>query len=119
MNFYIHIFYLIKRGVLNEKRCKVFVSKIDYKLVLEYYNQHKKNDDMVLEKLDRCEGGFQIRIVEKQNENIDVYKKIRQLRWNSGYLVSSHSHIPFTNEEELLLFESLQHVLGKDNVIME
>ena len=115
------LFYFdIKKSNINNKMSiKVFVSKIDYKPILEYYNQHKKIDDVDLEYLDRCEGGFQIKIIEKQKEDIDENKKIRQLRWNSGYLISHRGYTSFTTDEKMLLFESLQNVLGEDNVVME
>jgi hypothetical protein len=48
--------------------------------------------------------------------NCDDNKKIKQLRWHRGYLVSSY-YIGFDNDEEELLYTSLVHVLGQDNVI--
>jgi len=47
--------------------------------------------------------------------NCDDNEKIKQLRWHRGYLVSNY-YIGFNNDEEELLYTSLVHVLGQDNV---
>lgn len=96
---------------------KVLVPTIDYDSVIIYYNIHKNENDQPLERLDRAEGGFQI----KKNEEIDSFNsndKIRQLRWSRKCLVSHYPYDSFTKLEELLLFQSIKSVLG-DNVIYE
>jgi len=47
------------------------------------------------------------------NEN----KKIKQMRWNHGYLLSQ-KYISFTKKEELLLYNSLVNALGSNNVLL-
>ncbi len=98
---------------------KVNVHTLDYGIVLDYYNKNKKISDIQLEKLDRCEGGFQFQIIEKQHDDCDSNEKIRQLRWYKGYLIPHKRYETFTEEEILLLFESLKHVLGEENVSLE
>jgi hypothetical protein len=101
---------------------KVLVDTIcdEYMLrILDYYNacaQNKSGSSEPLELLDRYEGGFQIRIPEMKDVNCDDNKKIKQLRWHRGYLVSNY-YIGFDDDEEELLYASLVHVLGQDNVI--
>ena len=46
----------------------------------------------------------------------DDNKKIKQLRWNNGYLVSQY-YISFSKTEEKLLYDALVSVLGIDNVL--
>jgi peptidoglycan hydrolase CwlO-like protein len=103
---------------------KVLVKSIDneqIKLILDYYNSKKSPLDEPLEHLDRCEGGFQIQISYMKNQFCDINNKIKQLRWKNGQLVSkigSQSYICFTENELKLLYESLVHVLGKNNVVI-
>ena len=95
----------------------VNVNTIDYGLVLDYYNTHKKESEPKLERLDRVEGGFQIQIPEKQNERCDSNEKIRQLRWNQQWLVPKYGYPYFKEEQEILLVEALKHVLGDEIVL--
>lgn len=101
---------------------KVLVDTIcyeDIQHILDYYNanaQTKLGHSEPLERLDRYEGGFQISIPEMKDVNCDDNKKIKQLRWHRGYLISSY-YIGFDKDEEELLYLSLVHVLGQDNVI--
>ena len=100
---------------------KVLVDTIgveDMQRILDYYNanaQNKQVDSEPLEQLERYEGGFQICIPEMKDINCDSNKKIKQLRWHKGYLVSSY-YIGFDTAEEELLYEALIHVLGQENV---
>jgi hypothetical protein len=100
---------------------KVLVDTIcaeDMQSILDYYNayaQNKPGHREPLELLDRYEGGFQISISEMKNIDCDDNKKIKQLRWHRGYLVSNY-YIGFDTDEEELLYTSLVHVLGQDNV---
>jgi hypothetical protein len=83
--------------------------------ILDYYNSNKSLDEEPLELLDRCEGGFKIKISYMKNQQCDENNKIKQLRWSKGCLVSS-KYISFKESEKLLLYDALIHVLGKDNV---
>jgi hypothetical protein len=99
---------------------KVFLETISYEElqnVLDYYNAKKSIDEEPLELLDRCEGGFQIKISHMKNIHCDENRKIKQLRWSKGYLVSQY--INFTEQEQNLLYDSLVYVLGANKVIME
>jgi hypothetical protein len=91
--------------------------------VLNHYNNNKSADEQPLEKLNRAEGGFQIKLPENQwkiNPYIgfaDVNDKIRQVRWSKGKLLSL-GYLGFTEKQYMLLFESL--VCGfEGNVILE
>jgi hypothetical protein len=69
---------------------KVFVDSIDvntFQKILNHYNTHKSSDEEPLERLDRCEGGFKIKITSKKDLICDDNEKIRQLRWNKKYLL--------------------------------
>jgi len=78
--------------------------------------QNKSVDSQPLELLDRYEGGFQISIPDMKDVNCDDNKKIKQLRWHKGFLVSGY-YIGFDADEEELLYTSFVHVLGQDKVI--
>ena len=100
---------------------KVLVDEIDdktFQKILDYYNSKKGKNDEPLERLDRCEGGFKIQLSYMKNQFGDENKRIKQLRWNKGYLLSQ-GYISFRYKEEMLLFEALANVLGSDNVIFE
>jgi len=100
---------------------KVLVKEIEkeqLEQILHYYNSNKCDNEEPLELLDRCEGGFQIKISYMKNYEGLANDRIKQVRWKRGYLISN-PYISFTYEEEKLLFESLVYVLGKDKVKME
>jgi len=92
------------------------ISMENYNKIIDFYNRNKLEEDSRLERLDRCEGGFQIKIPEKQNENCDVNLKIKQLRWYRKQLVEFKNYKTFNEQELLLLFRSMQSVLG-DSVL--
>jgi len=99
---------------------KVSVDSIDkdtFQKILDHYNNNKSEDEPPLERLQRAEGGFQIKIPSRQSLMCDENDKIRQLRWNKKYLLSDF-YIGFTEKQELLLYESLVYALG-GNVILE
>lgn len=98
---------------------RVTVDQIDYATVIAHYNGLRPAGFLPLEMMNRAEGGFQVRIPEMQNARCDANLKIRQLRWFNRCLVSSQYYIPLTDTETLLLFQSLQAVLGKDKVFLE
>ena len=87
----------------------------DFQRILDYYNTHKSVNDEPLERLQRYEGGFQISIPNMKDAMCDANLKIKQLRWNKGCLVSNMFY-GFDDNEEELLFNSLVHVLGQENV---
>jgi hypothetical protein len=100
---------------------KVLVKEIEKKQleqILYYYNSNKCDNEEPLELLNRCEGGFHIKISYMKNYQGDDNDKIKQLRWKNGYLVSE-PYISFKFKEKQLLFDSLVYVLGKDKVKME
>jgi len=80
--------------------------------ILEFYNATKPENDPPLEILDRCEGGFQIKILNKQNVNCDINEKIKQLRWSKKCLVPFNHYPDFSKDETFLLFRSMHSVLG-------
>ena len=107
------------KHIRNNMPIKVLVDTIcdeDMQRILDYYNQYKHGHSERLEQLDRYEGGFKINIHEMKDVICDNNKKIKQLRWHRGYLISSH-YIGFDNDEEELLYTALFHVLGQDIVI--
>jgi hypothetical protein len=101
---------------------KVLVDTIetsDINKIIEIYNENKPTDAEPLEILDRCEGGFQIKISNVSNQlRVDANDKIKQLRWSSRYLKPYKHYEGFTKIEELLLFLSMKKVLG-ESVILE
>ena len=100
---------------------KVLVKQItdkELQEVLRYYNLYKSDNEEPLELLDRCEGGFCIKINYLKHYGGDQNNKIKQVRWKNGYLISQ-PYISFKSEEESLLHDALAYVLGKNNVKME
>jgi len=85
--------------------------------VINFFNLNKPDKWNRLEKLDRVEGGFQIKL---NDDEIKIYNKcnpiddnyrIKQLRWNNQKLCS-FDYINFNQQELLLLYRSLQYVFG-------
>lgn len=88
----------------------------------------KPNDFELLENLICREGGFKIapqetKTVPQKHNNpfMNQYeiekRRNRELRWNSKKYLVSYCNIPaFLVEEELLLFKTMQFILGKENV---
>ena len=96
------------------KQIKVSFHEIDYKIVCDYYNNNKPSHWEALERLDRAEGGFKINI--KNSNDFEPNNNIKQLRWSKKNLVS-HFNYPILNDEELsLLYNSLSHLYGNDQV---
>jgi len=105
-------------------RIKVLVDTIEnetFQKILDYYNNNKESGEQDLERLSRAEGGFQIKLPESQldrtNKYLDSNQKIRQLRWNRGYLISG-CYIGFTHKQYMLLYNAMVHALP-GNVILE
>jgi hypothetical protein len=99
---------------------RVLVDSIEIETVykiIDNYNKNKDDDDEPLERLERCEGGFQIR--SKDNYFvIGENNKIKQLRWKHKYLQPFLHCQGFTKKEEIQLFTAMKTVLG-ENVIFE
>jgi hypothetical protein len=94
------------------------ISNENIQRILDYYNteaQTKLLDSEPLELLDRYEGGFQIRLPYMKDIKCDDNKKIKQLRWHKGCLISTH-YIGFDTDEEELLYQALVNVLGQEHV---
>ena len=82
-------------------------TKDEYTKVLNYYNSNKLENDQPLEKLDRCEGGFMIKKENCSSSKNDENDSIKQLRWNTKYLVPYKNYSSFSEAEEELLYKSL------------
>ena len=89
---------------------KVLSHTINYQPVIDYSNNHKPYDEEPLERLDRVEGGFQIQIPSMKDKMVDVNRKIRQLRWDQGKLVSMF-YIGFNEKQTMMLYEALVQAL--------
>jgi hypothetical protein len=88
------------------------INKDKLKLIIDYYNSKKSTDDEPLELIDN---GFKIQLSYMKDQFGDHDKMCKQVQWNKGCL-SSNSYISFKYDESLLLFASLTHVLGVQNV---
>lgn len=87
-----------------------------YQPILDYYNANKPEGSQMLEILNRCEGGFKIKLDDYDEiEDNDENNKIRQLRWSNRQLISD-IYIGFTDEQLDLLYEAIGSSLGKENV---
>jgi|SRR5210317_1315164 hypothetical protein len=87
-----------------------------YQPILDYYNSKRDQSTPPLEKLPRCEGGFMIKFENyDQIKDFEINNKIQQLRWSKKQLVSD-IYIGFNDIQLELLYESLIHSLGEDNV---
>ena len=93
------------------------ISNHDVQKILDFYNSKKSQTEEPLEILNRCESGFQIKISYMKNQYCDINNKIKQLRWEKGYL-SSQKYIDFTIQEKTLLYNALISVLGNNKVKM-
>jgi hypothetical protein len=91
------------------------IDKEQLELILDYYNSNKDILDEPLEILDRCEGGFKIQLAYMKNQFGDPNNMCKQVRWKNGQLISN-GYISFTYNETMLLYQSLCHVLGNNNV---
>ena len=80
-------------------RIRVLSPTVNYEEVLTHYNANKPEDEEPLERLDRFEGGFQIQIPSMKDKIVDANKKIRQLRWSNGRLVSGF-YTGFTEKQK-------------------
>tara|TARA_X000000950_G_C13875976_1_gene644847 strand:- start:17 stop:631 length:615 start_codon:yes stop_codon:yes gene_type:complete len=90
----------------------------EYEPIIEYYNQNKPPDWNPIEKLNRIEGGFQIKLKGFNHDRslVDINQRIKQVRWCRQQLTTPIAMFGFTMEEEYLLYQSFLHVYGKDEV---
>lgn len=96
----------VKIGVIKEYENQEIVKK---------YNEMKPPDCPPIEILDRAEGGFQIKIPEKNNIKCkNQNEKIKQLRWMNKALVCRGCYTTFDEKEVQLLFKAMYIVLGDD-----
>jgi hypothetical protein len=86
-----------------------------YDKVIAEYNRNKPNNWQPLEKLDRVEGGFQINIPDISIMN-DANDRIKQVRWHKMSLRTRNRDIPFSDEETILLYKSMETIFGKDKI---
>ena len=84
--------------------------------ILEHYNSNKPPSYPPLEKLNRYESGFQIKIREKEFDHCDANEKIKQLRWYKKQLIPYRGYPSFNGDEETLLLNALKYVLSEENV---
>lgn len=104
---------------------KVTKSRInldEIRLIIDYYNTNKSENEAFLAYLPCKEGGFKLDI--SIDEFLGKYKRygcqhtpIKQLRWNRNILVSYYNYPGFSPEEESRLFNAMSVVLGRENVI--
>jgi len=109
---------------------KVLTEKLTngYQPILDYYNLNKPKDWNPIKKLNRDGGGFEIDLNKEELQRsrewssrfcplFDDNNAIKQLRWSSGELTSA-GYIGFNEQETELLFKSLKHSLGDEQVQM-
>ena len=94
---------------------KVNSHTVYYDTICEYYNKNKSEDWNPLERLDRIEGGFQIKL-NNCSDKMDCNLNYKQLRWSKGALCTYSSIQSFNKEELDLLYESFCNSLGKDKI---
>jgi hypothetical protein len=110
---------------------KVIPTKLTngYKPIIEYYNLNKPKDWNPIKKLHRDGGGFEIALNKEELQRsrewssrfsplFDDNNAIKQLRWSSLGTLTSAGYIGFNEKETELLFKSLKHSLGDEQVQM-
>ena len=101
---------------------QVNVDTIDYSPIIDYYNSHKLNNEQPLQRLNRYEGGFEIKLDENSmkeynNHNLsDSNFRIRQLRWSNKCLVTYTLSNRFTDYQLNLLYDSIKNTIGDKNI---
>lgn len=97
--------------------------KDGYAPILQYYNTNKPFHWNPILEGGFAEGGFEIKLEHellqeaKKDRYYDKNSVVRQVRWCKGKLESG-LYIPLTEEQTVLLFQALQHSLGKENVVL-
>lgn len=104
------------------------ISEAEIEEIIFHYNTMKPAHFGVLERLICYEGGFRIIPPESavpapqhtlpiMNQLEIEKRRAREIRWNQQKYLVPYSNIPnFLYEEEILLFKTMQFVLGKENV---
>jgi hypothetical protein len=81
--------------------------------IIQYYNYLRPDGSEPIEYLHSKDGGYQILCSDRNNVFHGQYK---QLRWQRKILISYYNYPSFSIEEELLLYNMMRYVLGKENV---
>lgn len=81
--------------------------------IIEYYNYSRPAGSEPIEYLQCKGGGYKILCSNKQHYANGKYK---QIRWQRKILISFYNYPSFSIEEELLLYNMMKFVLGKENV---
>jgi len=99
---------------------KVTFDVINVNAVCDYYNKNKSEDQNSLEKLNRAEGGFQIkRKVIPDTGSVydnDPNNLVKQLRWSNKSLITPLGKYTFNEDEVKLLYRAISSIHGKDSV---
>lgn len=101
---------------------RVLVLTMNYQAVCEWYNANKEKHWNPLERLNRAEGGFQIKLndpvcccIPESNPN----NYIKQLRWSNRRLIIPTGMYGFNSMELELLFKAMINIYGEDNIFLE
>ena len=97
--------------------------------IVDYYNEIRPGNTQPLAISETCEPGFEIKLNPTElNRHLEWIKElgmlsdynntVRQVRIYGNGFLKSGSHSGLKKEETELLFQALQHCLGKDKVIM-
>lgn len=99
----------------------VNVREVKYPEICSFYNNHKQSDWNIISSLNRAEGGFCVSISNLEDIQNAQYtnSKIKQLRWLRKRLVTPMGLTEFTLPELTLLYKSIAHVHGEENVFLE
>ena len=86
--------------------------------VCDYYNNNKNKDQNPLEKLERAEGGFQIKLKKVPTTgsiyDSDPNNLVKQARWSRKKLITPIGQYSFTEDEWNLIYKSICSVHGND-----
>ena len=100
---------------------RVNVDTIIYENVVEAFNKNRPKGSPELRRANVAEGGFEIPLTKEElklsirRPFADYNSTVRQVRWYNGVLRSDY-FIPFTEEQTLMLYESIKSCIGADNV---
>ena len=101
--------------------------KCGYEPIVKRFNDTKPPGCNSIRELGASEGGFEFDLEEPfleqaklkmiNNPMRDKNSLLRQVRWSDGKLLNLHYN-SLTEEQTMLLFQSLQHSLGEENVVL-
>ena len=101
---------------------QVLFNEVLYEKICDYYNFYKPKEWNQLKGLERAEGGFYIdikhQVIDSNPLSSNHFKKIKQLRWSNKCLITPIGWSNFTNNEITLLYHSLCHVYGENQVLL-